>query len=78
MAEQRLCPAAGCAAVQQPGKFMCLSHWRRTPKPLRDEVWRTYRVVLGHRRSRDTPEQMLANIRDYRAACDAATAYWAD
>ena len=38
-----LCHARGCKAPVPPRMFMCRGHWFMVPKPLRDEVWRTYR-----------------------------------
>jgi len=71
----RKCPVVGCADIQKPGKLMCLSHWRRTPKPLRDEVWRTWKI---HVDDNGPLETRLVNIRAYREAADAAVAWWAE
>lgn len=45
----RICPVAGCEAPVGDGKLLCLSHWQRTPKRLRDEVWRTWREYQNAR-----------------------------
>lgn len=75
----RICPVAGCCSEVARGKFLCRPHWFGTPKPLRDEVWRTWRIVeAGNRGGERSMEQRLADIRAYRAACDAATAWWND
>lgn len=37
------CPVAGCTVVVPHGKLMCLAHWRRVPRHLREQVmvdWR--------------------------------------
>lgn len=73
---ERICPADGCDAVTAAGKFMCRRHWFGLPRLLRDEVWRTYRIILGHRRSGKSPEEKLADIRAYRTACAEAEAWW--
>lgn len=39
----RECPIKGCAAIHDRSKLMCLAHWRRVPRPLKDELWRAYR-----------------------------------
>lgn len=38
------CPAAGCTAQVPYAQFACRAHWYSIPKPLRDELWRAYRV----------------------------------
>ncbi|MBB5987399.1 hypothetical protein [Sphingobium lignivorans] len=75
---KRTCPAAGCISWTAPGKFMCRPHWFGLPKPLRDEVWRTWRIIESATHRRAEPEQRLADIRAYRAACAAAEAWWND
>lgn len=44
------CPAVDCETNAKPGMFMCYPHWRRLPKPIRDEVFRAWRgrELLAH------------------------------
>lgn len=37
------CHASGCEVETQPKLFMCLRHWRRLPRSMRDEIWFAYR-----------------------------------
>ena len=41
------CPAPGCKASIPHHMLFCRQHWFMVPKPLRDEVWRTYRDEAG-------------------------------
>lgn len=45
--DYRECPVTGCPNLHARDNLMCLSHWSSLPKPLRDEVWRTYRSEEG-------------------------------
>lgn len=56
--------------------LMCKSHWYSLPKPLRDDVWRTWRKVFNaeFRRAVD-PETRLRQIAEYREAVRAAVDY---
>lgn len=38
----RTCAIATCPREIARGRLMCGPHWFAVPKPLRDEVWRTY------------------------------------
>jgi hypothetical protein len=40
---EHTCHARGCNVPVPPRLLMCRVHWRMVPKPLRDEVWMTYR-----------------------------------
>lgn len=73
-----ICPIDGCISAVLPGRYLCRPHWFGTPKPLRDEIWRTWRIIQGHRRSDKTPEQKLADIRAYRDAQKAVEQYWSE
>lgn len=37
------CPVPGCSEMHARRLMMCPTHWRQVPKPIRDEVWRSYR-----------------------------------
>lgn len=37
------CHWPGCDRQVPPAMWGCTAHWRRLPKPLRDEIWRTFR-----------------------------------
>lgn len=62
-----ICPAPACCSPVTAGKFLCRPHWFALPKPLRDEVWRTWKAYRSARSS----EAMAA----YRAARDQAIAH---
>lgn len=74
------CPVPGCEGIQKPGKLMCLAHWRRVPKPLRDAVWDTWRAYEAAAKDRrfltpardDAAEEFFARRRAYRFAADQA------
>jgi hypothetical protein len=38
-----VCAVPKCGREIAPHLLMCRWHWFAVPKPLRDEVWRTYR-----------------------------------
>lgn len=40
---ERECPVPGCETFHPRNMLMCRSHWFRVPKPIRDEVWDSYR-----------------------------------
>lgn len=58
------CPVPPCDARRQPGKLMCLQHWRCVPQDIQGDVWRTWRA-LQHVAN-------PANVDAYRAARDQA------
>ncbi len=63
------CPTE-CGKSVRPGNLMCIWCWRLVPKPLQDDVWRTW-----HRYQRRPPGAgRLGFFRVYRAAADAAIA----
>jgi hypothetical protein len=37
------CHWPGCEKQVPPAMWGCRAHWYRLPKPLRDEIWRSYR-----------------------------------
>jgi hypothetical protein len=38
------CHATDCKASVPPEMWGCRKHWFMVPKPIRDRIWRTYRV----------------------------------
>lgn len=38
------CHATACPVPIPPEMFMCPRHWFALPKPMRDAIWKTYRV----------------------------------
>jgi len=38
------CHATDCKTAVPPEMFMCRLHWYKVPAPLRERVWRAYRV----------------------------------
>lgn len=41
--EPRRCAVPDCGAALDAGLLMCLAHWRMVPRPLQNEVYRTFR-----------------------------------
>ncbi len=37
------CHAKGCSVLVPPKMLMCYRHWKMVPRPLQNEIWRTYR-----------------------------------
>jgi hypothetical protein len=52
------CHARGCTREVDPSLLMCLSHWKRVPKPLQHDVWRHYRK--GQELDRNPSREYLA------------------
>lgn len=42
MTTDHFCHAQGCFTSVPPRMLMCLPHWRKVPKPLKDAVWDEY------------------------------------
>lgn len=61
------CHWPDCAAEVPPALFMCRPHWVSLPKPMRQEIWRTYR--RGQEISKTPSAEYLAAA---RAALDWA------
>jgi hypothetical protein len=61
------CPVPGCRVQIDPSRLMCRSHWSLEPKPMRDQVWATWRS--GH--AALSPEHQEA-VRLAVTACQAA------
>jgi hypothetical protein len=43
--EAHACPVPGC--TETVNRFLCRRHWARLPKPVRDDVWRTWQSGSG-------------------------------
>lgn len=41
------CPVRACTGKRKEWQLVCLGHWRRVPKALRDEIWRLYQNERG-------------------------------
>jgi hypothetical protein len=41
------CPRPGCKREVPPDLFACTPDWFSIPKPLRDQIWRTWRRRLA-------------------------------
>lgn len=67
-----LCHAVGCNVSRKRGQFMCLTHWRRLPHALRDQVNATW--AAWQARENDGSALWLA----YVEACDEARRWTAD
>lgn len=70
MAAKTPCPA-GCGRAQQPGKLLCYPCWSTVPKPVQQEVYRTWRA-FRKASPRDDPEGFRAASAAYRNARDMA------
>lgn len=63
------CHAIGCETEVPPAMSMCKRHWFMVPKPLRKEVWRTYRK--GQEITKDpSPEYLAAAKAAIRAVAE--------
>lgn len=69
------CAATGCFRQVEPGMLMCKSHWFTLPKPLRDEVWRTWRACLRNWSGKIDRDEQLRRSANYREAVRTAIAY---
>lgn len=70
------CAANGCGIAVKRGMLMCKGHWFSLPKPLRDNVWRTWRRAFNAEyRVGIDPETRLRDIAAYREAVRAARDY---
>lgn len=64
----RPCPVEGCSNERDPAHVMCKRCWYMVPQPLRETVWRTYRLfgawddrsVLARENAIDAAEAKLA------------------
>lgn len=43
MGRLRVCPVPGCETKHSRNLMMCKPHWFQVPKPIRDEVWRSFK-----------------------------------
>src|SRR3546814_18329971 len=66
------CAAPKCRTIVEAGKLMCKGHWFSVPKPLRDDVWRTWREAQKNWRGKTGQEEQLRRIRAYREAVRTA------
>jgi len=41
------CPIPGCDEEIDPSRLMCRHHWYAVPRPLRNQVWATWRSGQG-------------------------------
>jgi hypothetical protein len=62
--EKHLCHWPGCEREVDPRLWGCKSHWFRLPKPLRDEIWRTYRP--GQEITKDPSREYVIAIKAVR------------
>lgn len=67
------CHARGCEEETPPRNLFCLTHWRMTPKPLQDAVWKNYRP--GQERTKDPS---VAYLRAMDEAIEAVAAIEAE
>lgn len=59
------CAAPGCDKQVPMNMLMCLAHWRRLPKPIRDAIWETYRA--GTSAGTHPTSEYIKNVRAAQA-----------
>ena len=64
------CPVPDCTAHTQPGRLLCLPHWRLVPYPLQKDVWNTWRAYT----KASGADALLAARKPYYDAREAAIA----
>ena len=69
-----LCHAVGCNVSRKHGQFMCLTHWRKLPHALREQVNATWRAWQARTANRNSSALWLA----YVEACDEARRWTAE
>jgi len=73
MAGKSPCPVKNCTKARNDNQLMCLHHWRRTPKLLKNAVWDTYLAwgrVVGA--ALETKHAAAVAMRDAQRAAIAA------
>lgn len=63
------CFARGCGARIPAHMLMCKTHWRMVPKPIQDDVWRTYKA--GPKRTGHMTDDYIEAIKAARVAVAA-------
>lgn len=43
MSDLKTCPVPGCKTKHDRSLLMCKRHWFKVPKPLREEIWDSYK-----------------------------------
>lgn len=61
------CAVTACANPVMRGHLMCPSHWRRVPRGIQLEVYRTHQALRGSK-----PATVRGASREYRAARELA------
>lgn len=69
------CAASGCDMVIGKGQMFCKDHYYALPKPLRDDLWRTWRAAMNARRGATNVQDQLRINREYQAAYQACTEF---
>ena len=69
------CAAEGCCTVIGRGKLFCPAHYFSLPKPLRDDLWRTWRAAMQQWKGRLSHAEQERCNREYQAAFEAAREY---
>jgi len=68
----RLCDAHKCTEVVVRGQLMCKPHWYSLPKPIRDEVWASWRAYQPSAVARLDGMEIARRGMRYMAAVRAA------
>ena len=68
----KTCPT-GCGAPVKKDHLMCAGCWSRVPKPLQDDVYRFYRLVMKNVKALEI-SRSLAWRKKYLVAANAAIA----
>lgn len=65
------CIIEDCQAQCKSAELMCKSHWFQVPKPIRDEVWSTWKKYANLNQGLK-PDEIIRRSKAYRAARTAA------
>lgn len=63
----KTCAVPECERVIGQWALMCLTHWRRLPREMRNKINTTLRAYKEH--------MSVETAQEYRDACNAAVAY---
>jgi hypothetical protein len=62
------CPYPGCEQRVTRNMLACKPHWFKLPRPVRDEVWRSWRALQR--------ESTLETRREHEWALQSARGFW--
>jgi hypothetical protein len=70
------CPVPGCGDQIDPSRLMCRRHWYQVPRPLRNQVWATWRSGQGalSREHADAVRTAIAACQERPSPADRSSA----